>query len=55
MASELVGSEVHVAMNNTARNYAIVNALEFQDLLGQEVGQGVPLPEGIDLSEAEPS
>jgi uncharacterized protein YecE (DUF72 family) len=52
MASELSGSEVHVVMNNNARNYAIVNALEFQDLLGQEVGQGVPLPEGVDLSKA---
>jgi uncharacterized protein YecE (DUF72 family) len=55
MAAELTGSEVHVVMNNNARNYAIVNALEFQDLLGQEVGQGIPLPEGVDLSKAEPS
>ena len=55
MASELAGSEVHVVMNNNARNYAIVNALEFQRLLGQEVGQGIPLPEGVDLDKAEPS
>jgi uncharacterized protein YecE (DUF72 family) len=55
MASELSGSEVHVVMNNNARNYAIVNALEFQDLLGQKVGQGAPLPEGVDLSKAETS
>jgi uncharacterized protein YecE (DUF72 family) len=55
MASELAGSEVHVVMNNNARNYAIVNALEFQDLLGQEVGQGVPLPEGVDPSKTEAS
>jgi uncharacterized protein YecE (DUF72 family) len=52
MASALSGSEVHVVMNNNARNYAIVNALEFQELLGQEVGQevgqGVPLPDGVD-------
>jgi len=52
MASELSGGEVHVVMNNNARNYALVNALEFQDLLGQEVGRGVPLPEGVDLSKA---
>ncbi len=55
MASELAGSEVHVVMNNNARNYALVNALEFQGLLGQEVGQGIPLPEGVDLDKAEPS
>jgi uncharacterized protein YecE (DUF72 family) len=55
LASQLSGSEVHVVMNNNVSNYAIVNALEFQDLLGQEVGQGVPLPEGVDLSKAEPS
>jgi uncharacterized protein YecE (DUF72 family) len=51
MASELAGSEVHVVMNNNAHNYAIVNALQFQELLGQEVGQGTPLPAGVDLTE----
>jgi uncharacterized protein YecE (DUF72 family) len=40
------GGEVHVVTNNNARNYAIVNALDMQELLGQEPGQGQPLPEG---------
>lgn len=40
------GGEVHVVTNNNARNYAIVNALDMQALLGQEPGMGQPLPEG---------
>jgi uncharacterized protein YecE (DUF72 family) len=55
MAADLTASEVHVVMNNNARNYAVVNALEFQDLLGQEVGQGAALPVGVEFSGAEPS
>jgi uncharacterized protein YecE (DUF72 family) len=40
------GGEVHVVTNNNARNYAVVNALDMQELLGQELGQGQPVPEG---------
>jgi uncharacterized protein YecE (DUF72 family) len=41
------GAEVHVIANNNARNYGIVNALDFQELLGQTLGKGQPLPEGV--------
>jgi uncharacterized protein YecE (DUF72 family) len=47
IAERLVGREVHVIANNNASNYGIVNALDFQDLLGQPVGLGSPLPEGV--------
>jgi len=39
--------EVHVLLNNNNRNYAVVNAIDIQRLLGQEPGQGQPLPEGV--------
>jgi uncharacterized protein YecE (DUF72 family) len=39
--------EVHVIMNNNARNYAILNGFDLQALLGQEPGQGQPLPPAI--------
>ncbi|HEX6798493.1 MAG TPA: DUF72 domain-containing protein [Ktedonobacterales bacterium] len=42
------GGSVHVVTNNNARNYSIVNALQLQDLLGQPVGKGNPLPESVD-------
>jgi uncharacterized protein YecE (DUF72 family) len=44
IAGELSGSEVHLITNNNARNYAIVNAFMLQELLGQPVGKGQPLP-----------
>lgn len=47
IADRLAGSEVHVITNNNASNYSIVNALDLQLLLGQEVGQGQPLPESV--------
>jgi uncharacterized protein YecE (DUF72 family) len=47
IAERLAGSEVHVIANNNASNYGIVNALDLQDLLGQPVGLGSPLPEGV--------
>lgn len=48
--AEQMGSrgQVHVVTNNNARNYSIVNALQLQDLLGQPVGKGNPLPESVD-------
>ena len=36
-----------VRAENNARNYGIVNALDLQELLGQPVGQGTALPEGV--------
>ncbi len=47
--AEQVGSdgEVHVIMNNNARNYAIINGFELQALLGQQPGRGTPLPPAI--------
>jgi uncharacterized protein YecE (DUF72 family) len=39
--------EVHVVMNNNARNYAIINGFDLQALLGQQPGQGQPLPPAI--------
>ncbi len=47
IAERLTGSEVHVVANNNASNYGIVNALDLQGLLGQTVGKGQPLPEGV--------
>jgi uncharacterized protein YecE (DUF72 family) len=47
IAEKLTGSEVHVVTNNNASNYSIVNALDLQQLLGQVVGGGQPLPEGV--------
>ncbi len=47
IAERLTGSEVHVIANNNASNYGIVNALDLQDLLGQPIGGGQPLPEGV--------
>jgi uncharacterized protein YecE (DUF72 family) len=47
IASQLTGSEVHVVANNNARNYGIVNALDLQGLLGQPIGLGHRLPEGV--------
>lgn len=47
VAEKLTGSEVHVVANNNASNYGIVNALDLQQLLGQVVGGGQPLPEGV--------
>ncbi len=47
IAEQLQGSEVHVIMNNNASNYGIANAFDMQALLGQEVGQGQPLPAGV--------
>lgn len=40
-------AEVHVVANNNARNYGIVNALDLQELLGQPLGKGQPLPDGV--------
>lgn len=45
-AAQLTGSEAHVITNNNASNYGIVNAFDFQAMLGMAVGQGQPLPEG---------
>ncbi|HEX9036318.1 MAG TPA: DUF72 domain-containing protein [Ktedonobacterales bacterium] len=47
VAAQLTGSEVHVIANNNASNYGIVNALDLQGLLGQIVGGGRPLPDGV--------
>jgi uncharacterized protein YecE (DUF72 family) len=47
IAEQLSGGEVHVVANNNARNYAVVNALDLQGLLGQPVGLGTPLPDGV--------
>ena len=47
IAAQLTGSQVHVIMNNNASNYGIVNALDMQELLGQPVGLGTPLPEEV--------
>ncbi len=47
IAERLSGGQVHVVTNNNARNYGIVNALDLQELLGQEPGQGTALPEGV--------
>src|SRR5690242_6315473 len=47
IAKQLAGGQVHVVTNNNAANYSIVNALELQELLGQPVGKGEPLPDVI--------
>jgi uncharacterized protein YecE (DUF72 family) len=47
IAEQLSGAQVHVIANNNASNYGIVNALDLQDLLGQPIGGGHPLPEGV--------
>lgn len=47
IADQLAGGDVHVVANNNASNYGIVNALDLQDLLGQPVGGGEPLPPGV--------
>jgi uncharacterized protein YecE (DUF72 family) len=39
--------EVHVLLNNNNRNYAVVNAIDMQRLLGQEPAQGQPIPDGV--------
>jgi uncharacterized protein YecE (DUF72 family) len=44
VAQELAGSEVHAITNNNARNYAVVNALDLESLLGLPVGNGQPIP-----------
>jgi uncharacterized protein YecE (DUF72 family) len=41
------GGEVHVVTNNNARNYAVVNALDMQQLLGQAIGGGHQAPAGV--------
>ncbi len=46
-------AEVHVVANNNARNYAVVNALDLQELLGQPRGQGHELPPGVQATIAE--
>ncbi|HEU5439548.1 MAG TPA: DUF72 domain-containing protein [Ktedonobacterales bacterium] len=48
IAEEMGRGQIHVVTNNNARNYSIVNALQLQDLLGQPVGKGEPLPENVD-------
>jgi uncharacterized protein YecE (DUF72 family) len=47
IAEQLSGGEVHIVANNNARNYAVLNALDLQGLLGQPVGLGTPLPDGV--------
>ncbi|HLY32183.1 MAG TPA: DUF72 domain-containing protein [Ktedonobacterales bacterium] len=47
IAAQLQGSELHIIMNNNASNYGIVNAFDMQELLGQPVGLGQPLPPGV--------
>jgi uncharacterized protein YecE (DUF72 family) len=47
IAERLDGGQVHVVANNNAVNYGIVNALDLQELLGQPVGKGEPLPPGV--------
>ncbi|MBF6591115.1 MAG: DUF72 domain-containing protein [Ktedonobacterales bacterium] len=47
IAEQLAGSEVHVVANNNASNYGIVNAFDLQALLGQPVGKGEPIPDGV--------
>lgn len=47
ISERLEGGQVHVIANNNASNYGIVNAIDFQRLLGQRPGQGTPLPEGV--------
>jgi|SRR5579859_5106746 len=48
-------SEIHVIMNNNARNYAIINGFDLQALLGQQPGQGQPLPPAIQQAISERS
>ncbi|HZU75463.1 MAG TPA: DUF72 domain-containing protein [Dehalococcoidia bacterium] len=43
MAEQVPGGQVHAVMNNNARNYSVLNALDLQQLLGQPVGKGAPL------------
>lgn len=47
------GGQVHIITNNNARNYSLVNAFDMQELLGQQVGKGEPLPPGIEETIAE--
>ena len=47
------GGQVHIITNNNARNYSLVNAFDMQELLGQPVGKGEPLPPGIEETIAE--
>jgi uncharacterized protein YecE (DUF72 family) len=48
IAEQMGRGQVHVVTNNNARNYSIINALQLQDLLGQPVGKGEPLPPTVD-------
>jgi len=45
-----VGStpKIHETAVNNARNYAVVNALDLQALLGQPVGNGNPVPPAVE-------
>lgn len=47
------GGQVHIITNNNARNYSLVNAFDMQELLGQQVAKGEPLPPGIEETIAE--
>lgn len=47
IADQLAGSEVHLIANNNARNYAIVNAFDMQELLGQPMANGQPVPQPV--------
>lgn len=47
IAERLDEGRIHLIANNNARNYALVNALDLQDLLGQSIGKGEPLPDGV--------
>ncbi len=47
IAEQLEGSEVHAITNNNASNYSIVNAFDLEELLGQPVGNGQPIPEPV--------
>ena len=41
---------MHVVTNNNCNMYAIVNALDLEELLGMEVANGQPLPEPVQES-----
>jgi uncharacterized protein YecE (DUF72 family) len=47
IAERLSGGQVHLVTNNNAHNYAVLNALDLQELLGQPMGKGEPLPAAI--------
>jgi uncharacterized protein YecE (DUF72 family) len=47
IAERIPGGQVHLVANNNAHNYAILNAFDLQELLGQPLGKGEPLPEAI--------